>query len=124
MQKQFQSCVIIIIEHCISTNMSVHWCVTFNFNRLHNKTSREIVTSCIIHVLVFGNPIQHYVIKFVSDLRQVGGFLRVLRFPPPIKLTPQYNCNIVESGVTHPSPNPVFNNQKYDIQFYKYTIVK
>jgi hypothetical protein len=29
---------------------------------------------------------QHYVIKFVSDLRQVDGFLRVLRFPPPIKL--------------------------------------
>jgi hypothetical protein len=28
--------------------------------------------------------IQHYVIKFVSNLRQVGGFLR---FPPPIKLT-------------------------------------
>jgi hypothetical protein len=28
----------------------------------------------------------HYVIKFVSDLRQVSGFLRVLRFPPPIKL--------------------------------------
>jgi hypothetical protein len=25
--------------------------------------------------------------KFVSDLRQVGGFLRVLRFPPSIKLT-------------------------------------
>jgi hypothetical protein len=31
--------------------------------------------------------IQHYVIMFVSDLRQVDGFLRVLRFPPPIKLT-------------------------------------
>ena len=31
--------------------------------------------------------IQHYVIKFVSDLRQVNGFLRVLRFPQPIKLT-------------------------------------
>ena len=31
--------------------------------------------------------IQRYVIKFVRDLRQVGGFLRVLRFPPPIKLT-------------------------------------
>ena len=29
--------------------------------------------------------IQHYVIQFVSDLRQVGGFLRVLRFPPPSK---------------------------------------
>ena len=25
--------------------------------------------------------IQHYVIKYVSDLRQVGGFLRVLWFP-------------------------------------------
>ena len=29
----------------------------------------------------------HFVIKFVSDLSQVGGFLQVLRFPPPIKLT-------------------------------------
>jgi len=25
--------------------------------------------------------------KFVSGLRQVGGFLQVLQFPPPIKLT-------------------------------------
>jgi hypothetical protein len=31
--------------------------------------------------------IQHFVIKFVSDFRQVGGFLQVLQFPPPIKLT-------------------------------------
>jgi len=31
--------------------------------------------------------IQHYVIEFVSDLRQVYGFLWVLWFPPPIKLT-------------------------------------
>ena len=31
--------------------------------------------------------IQHYAEKFVSDLRQVGDFLRVLRFPLPIKLT-------------------------------------
>ena len=31
--------------------------------------------------------ILHYVIKFVSDLRQVGGFLRILQFPLPIKLT-------------------------------------
>jgi hypothetical protein len=27
------------------------------------------------------------VIKIFSDLLQVGGFLRVLQFPPPIKLT-------------------------------------
>ena len=31
--------------------------------------------------------LMHYVIKLVSDLQQVGGFLRVLRFPPPIKRT-------------------------------------
>jgi len=31
--------------------------------------------------------IHHYVIKFVNCLRQVGGFLRVFRFPLPIKLT-------------------------------------
>ena len=29
--------------------------------------------------------IQHYAIKFVSELQQVSGFLLVLRFPPPIK---------------------------------------
>ena len=34
-----------------------------------------------------GPDVQHYVIKFVIDFRQVGGFLRVLRFPPPIKRT-------------------------------------
>jgi hypothetical protein len=31
--------------------------------------------------------IEHHVIKYVIDLRQVVGFLRVLRFPPPVKLT-------------------------------------
>jgi hypothetical protein len=30
---------------------------------------------------------QHYAIKFVSDLQQICGFLWVLQFPPPIKLT-------------------------------------
>ena len=34
-----------------------------------------------------GRGVQHYVIKIVSDLKQVGGFLRVLRFHPPIKIT-------------------------------------
>jgi hypothetical protein len=32
--------------------------------------------------------IQLYVIKFVSDLRQVGGFIRNSGFFPPIKLIP------------------------------------
>jgi hypothetical protein len=33
------------------------------------------------------DSIQHNVIKFVSDLQQVGGFRWVLWFPPPVKLT-------------------------------------
>jgi hypothetical protein len=37
--------------------------------------------------LIIDIPIQPNVIKFVIDLRQVGGILRVLWFPPPIKLT-------------------------------------
>ena len=44
--------------------------------------------------------IQHYVMKFVSDLRQVGDFLRVLRFYSTNKNLPlRYNWTIVESGV-------------------------
>jgi hypothetical protein len=31
------------------------------------------------------------VIKFVSDLRQVGGYLRVLRFPPPTNKTDRHD---------------------------------
>ena len=31
--------------------------------------------------------IQLYVIKYVSDLRQIGGFLWVLRFPPGTRIS-------------------------------------
>ena len=31
--------------------------------------------------------IENYVIEFVSELRQVSGFLRILQFPTPIQLT-------------------------------------
>jgi hypothetical protein len=44
----------------------------------------EFLTSLVISAY---HSIQHYVIKCVSDMRQVGGFLWVLRFPSPIKLT-------------------------------------
>jgi len=43
------------------------------------------VSSNSVHGEVYS--LQHYVIKFVSDLRQVGGFLWVLLFPPPIEQT-------------------------------------
>ena len=45
----------------------------------------NIVSSNPVHGEVYS--IQHYALKFVSDYRQVDGFLQVLRFLPPIKLT-------------------------------------
>ena len=45
----------------------------------------KVASSNSVHGEVYS--IQHYVIKFVSDLQQVGIFLRVLQFSPPIKLT-------------------------------------
>ena len=45
----------------------------------------KVVSSNPVHGEVYS--IQNYVIKFVNDLRHVSGFLWVLRFPPPIKLT-------------------------------------
>ena len=45
----------------------------------------KVVSLSPVHGKVYS--IQHYVIAFVSYLRQVCGFLRVLWFPPPIKLT-------------------------------------
>ena len=42
----------------------------------------KVVSSNLIHGKAYS--IQHYVIKFVSDLRLVSGFLWVLLFPPSI----------------------------------------
>ena len=36
---------------------------------------------------IFGVLDAKVCVKAVSDLQQVGGFLRILRLPPPIKLT-------------------------------------
>ena len=53
-------------------------------------------------------------LKFVSDLRLAGGFLRVLRFPLTMKLTARYIGNIVESGIKQHNPNPLpYNSEKY-----------
>jgi hypothetical protein len=55
--------------------------------------------------------IQHYVMKFVSNLRQVGGFLRVLRFPPPFGNIYIYNRFMTRFGsVWFIVFNDIFNN--------------
>ena len=40
----------------------------------------KVVSLNLVYVEVYS--VQHYVIMFVSDLRQVGGFHRVLWYPP------------------------------------------
>jgi len=45
----------------------------------------KVVGSNPAHGKVYS--IQHYAVMFANDLRQVGGFLRVPQFPPPINLT-------------------------------------
>ena len=69
----------------------------YSFTKRHRRSEedrRVIVGFTSINAYVSSNPvngevylIQHCVINFVSDLRHVGGFLLVLRLPPPIKLT-------------------------------------
>ena len=45
----------------------------------------NIVSSNPVYEEVYS--IEHFLIKFISDLRQVDDFLLVSRFPSPIKLT-------------------------------------
>ena len=64
-----------------STNTVVY----FDWKMSHTiyvPITTKVLSSNLIHGEVYW--IQHYVVKFVIDLRQVDGFLR---FPPSIKLT-------------------------------------
>jgi hypothetical protein len=54
------------------------------YNYLCNRQTKVVISNHV-HGKVYS--IQHYVIKFVSDLRQVHSFPLILWFPPPIKLT-------------------------------------
>jgi hypothetical protein len=71
---------------------SCNMCTFFPFDLFYNYLCNQCISPLLTKVVslnpVHGkvNSMQHY-IKFVSDLRQVGSLLQVLRFPPPIKLT-------------------------------------
>ena len=69
--------------------MGTSWSLSYGswiYNYLCNQclSPQKIASSNLIHGKVYS--IQHYVKKFVSDLLQVSGFLRVLWYHPPIKL--------------------------------------
>ena len=76
-------------------HMVVRFATTYAISAYHHWSCEFESHSCGMY------SIQHYVIKFLSDLRQIGGFLWVLRFLPP-----RYNWNIVGSGVTHHTRSP------------------
>ena len=50
--------------------------------------------------------IQHYVIKFVSDLRQISGFSPGIPLSSTNISNKTDHHNIVESGFKHHNPNP------------------
>jgi hypothetical protein len=68
--------------HQISTRGVVFvnvWQLDLQLSLKTMPITTKVVSSNRVHGEVYS--IQHYVIKFVSDLREVGGFLRVLREP-------------------------------------------
>ena len=82
------------------------------------------MTGVLTSQLVFsesGRGVQHYVIKLVSDLRQVCGFIPVLWFPPPIKpITMIFNWNIVGSDVKHHQTNKNKQTNLYFLNLFEF----
>ena len=103
-----------IIAYKLNTQKGNTWCniswINHNkmyiiaYNSMSFRRGRDImivecittyaISEIIIIKVVSSNPIhgevysiQHNVITIVSNLRQIAGFLRILRFPPKIKLT-------------------------------------
>jgi hypothetical protein len=62
-----------------------HMTIGFTTTMQSVSITTEVVSSNPVQAELYS--IQHYVIKFVNALRQVGGFLQALRFPPTIKRT-------------------------------------
>jgi hypothetical protein len=72
----------------LSGHMYVKWFHTSIFVIHHTYVYRYLGENSLLPQDISAHfSIQHYVIKFGSDLRHVGGFLWVLRFPSQIKLT-------------------------------------
>jgi len=80
------SFTIIFAQH---THIYIYTHISFVTKHCRGRVQLSMQSVPIPTNIVSSNPTQARctVIKFVSDLRQVCGFLRVLRFPPPIKLT-------------------------------------
>ena len=74
----------------------------------------KVVSSNLVHNEVYS--IQNYVIKFVSDLWQVGGFLR---FPPPNKTV----CHDITEILLKKTLNTIIQPTNF-VYFLKLTFVR
>ena len=77
--------------------MVVGFITTYAISAYHHKRCEFESSSGEVY------SIQYYVIKFVSDSRQVGGFLQVLQFPSPIKLTAMIELGLNTINQTKPT---------------------
>ena len=75
----------IIINVQEAVMVMIAWELNFQLHVQSVPIITKVVSSNPVHGKVYS--IQLYVIKFVSDFWQIGGFLWVLQFPPPTKLT-------------------------------------
>jgi hypothetical protein len=63
---------------------------------LYNYLCNQYLSPLTLWVQIpLSRGVQRYVIKFVSDMRQVDGFHRVVWFPRPIKLTAKIYIEIL-----------------------------
>ena len=67
-----------------------------------------------------GRGVQHYVIKFVCDLRQVAGFLRVFRFPPPLKRSTPSNKQTIfwHTNYIYNALINIYQSNRINIQYW------
>ena len=91
-----------------SINQSIAWKLDLQLPMQSVPNTTNVVSSNPTNVEVYS--IQHYVIKFVSDLQRVSCFLWVLWFPLIIKLTARiYLKYCWKSHYKHPNPNQSIN---------------
>jgi hypothetical protein len=74
----------LVLAICMIIGVVV-WCLDLQLPMQSVPITAKVMSLNPTHGEVFS--IQHYMIKFVSDFLQIGGFLLILRFPPSIKLT-------------------------------------
>ena len=85
------------------------------YNYLCNQWLSPLMLSFRISIRARCTPLCD---KVVSDLRQVGGFLRFFRFPPSKNWPPWYNWNIVKSGIKHHQTNKLIYLIVYILTWY------